>query len=36
CQLCLPKTPCRRTWYGADVRLVQHPDNAVPQVYLAP
>ncbi|MGP4871994.1 hypothetical protein ACTXQV_08015, partial [Klebsiella pneumoniae] len=23
-------------WYGADVRLVQHPDNAVPQVYLAP
>ncbi|WP_259271986.1 hypothetical protein, partial [Klebsiella pneumoniae] len=20
----------------ADVRLVQHPDNAVPQVYLAP
>ncbi|MEI7099630.1 hypothetical protein ACOIDY_29135, partial [Klebsiella pneumoniae] len=21
---------------GADVRLVQHPDNAVPQVYLAP
>lgn len=23
-------------WYGADVRLGQHPDNAAPQVYLAP
>ncbi len=28
--------PVIHRWYGADVRLVQHPDNAVPQVYLAP
>ncbi len=27
--------PVIHRWYGADVRLVQHPDNAVP-VYLAP
>ena len=23
-------------WYGADVRLGQHPEKAIPQVYLAP
>lgn len=23
-------------WYGADVRLGEHPDIAIPQVYLAP
>lgn len=23
-------------WYGADISLVQHPDAAAPQVYLAP
>ena len=28
--------PVIHRWYGADVRLVQHPDNAGPQVYLAP
>ena len=28
--------PVIHRWYGADVRLVQHPDNAAPQVYLAP
>ena len=28
--------PVIHRWYGADVRLGQHPDNAAPQVYLAP
>ncbi len=23
-------------WYGAEVRMAEHPDIAVPQVYLAP
>jgi iron complex transport system ATP-binding protein len=27
--------PVIHRWYGADVRLGQHPDNAAP-VYLAP
>lgn len=28
--------PIISRWYGADVRTGQHPDHAIPQVYLAP
>ncbi|WP_404651445.1 heme ABC transporter ATP-binding protein [Raoultella terrigena] len=28
--------PIINRWYGADVRTGQHPDHAIPQVYLAP
>jgi iron complex transport system ATP-binding protein len=28
--------PIIHRWYGADVRMGQHPEKAIPQVYLAP
>ncbi|WEF29085.1 heme ABC transporter ATP-binding protein [Klebsiella aerogenes] len=28
--------PIISRWYGADVRMGQHPEKAIPQVYLAP
>ena len=28
--------PVIQRWYGADIRMGEHPETAVPQVYLAP
>jgi iron complex transport system ATP-binding protein len=28
--------PIISRWYGAEVSMGEHPDAAVPQVYLAP